>query len=70
MAKHAKSILRKLIEDADEPFIIVWEKTKQKQQTLFLPSAGDPYYSVDANLTKEEFELIVKEFPDIKIIRQ
>lgn len=68
MAKHVKNILRKLIEDADQPFIIVWEGSKQ--QTLFLPSAGDPYYSVDANLTKEEFELILKEFPDIGIIRQ
>lgn len=68
MAKHAKSILRKLIEDADEPFIIVWEKAGV--QTLFLPTVGDPYYSVDANLTKEEFELITKEFPDIRIIRQ
>lgn len=68
MANHIKNILRKLIEDADQPFITVWERTKE--QTLFLPSAGDPYYSVDANLTKEEFELIVKEFPDIAIIRQ
>lgn len=68
MANHIKNILRKLIEDADQPFITVWERTKE--QTLFLPSAGDPYYSVDANLTKEEFELIVKEFPDVAIIRQ
>lgn len=68
MAKHIKNILRKLIEDADEPFITVWEKAKM--QTLFLPSAGDPYYSVDANLTKEEFELIIKEFPDIRIVKQ
>lgn len=68
MAKHIKNILRKLIEDAERPFITIWERTSE--QTLFLPSAGDPYYSVDANLTKEEFELIVTEFPDIKIIRQ
>lgn len=68
MAKHVKNILRKLIEDAHNPFIIVWERAKQ--QTLFLPSAGDPYYSVDANLTKEEFEFILKEFPDIKIVKQ
>ena len=67
MAKHAKNILRKLIEDADSPFILVWGRTKE--QTLFLPSAGDPYYSVDANLTKEEFELIIKEFPDIRVER-
>lgn len=68
MAKHAKSILRKLIEDADDPFIIVWERTKE--QTLFLPTVGDPYYSVDANLTKEEFELITNEFPNIRVVRQ
>lgn len=68
MAKYAKSILRKLIEDAEEPYITIWERTKE--QTLFLPTVGDPYYSIDADLTKEEFEFVLKEFPDIRIIRQ
>lgn len=69
MAKYAKSILRKLIEDADDPFITIWNGIAV-QPVLSLPAMGDPYYTVDANLTQEEFELITKEFPKVRVVRR
>lgn len=60
-----KNIIAHLIEDACNPSLRVFrDGTKE----LDLPAAGDPYYTVDAVLTDEEFETIKKDFPKIQIL--
>lgn len=60
-----KNIITHLIEDACDPFLRVFrDGTKE----LSLPAAGDPYYTVDAVLTDEEFETLKKDFPEIQVL--
>lgn len=60
-----KNILAKLLEDACNPSLLIFRDGRKQ---LALPAAGDPYYTVDANLEEEEFEQIKKDFPDIQIL--
>lgn len=59
-----KSILTKLIEDADNPQLEIF---KDGEKYLHLPTIGDPYYSADARLTQEEFEFLKKEYPELPV---
>lgn len=60
-----KNILAKFFEDACHPSLVIF---RDGGKQLSLPSAGDPYYTVDANLEEEEFEQIKKDFPNIQIL--
>ena len=60
-----KDIIAKLINDADGPHIT---KYRSGSIMLSLPSAGDPYYSVDCVLTDTEAEELTKAFPNLEVI--
>lgn len=60
-----KDIIAKLINDADGPHIT---KYGSGSVMLSLPSAGDPYYSVDCVLTDIEAEELMKAFPNLEVI--
>ena len=60
-----KDIIAKLIHDADGPHIT---KYRSGSIMLSLPSAGDPYYSVDCVLTDTEAEELTKAFPNLEVI--
>lgn len=60
-----KDIIEKLINDADGPHIT---KYRSGSIMLSLPSAGDPYYSVDCVLSDAEAEELTKAFPNLEVI--
>lgn len=60
-----KDIVTKLINDADGPHIA---KYKSGSIMLSLPSAGDPYYTVDCVLTEAEVEELMKDFPNLEVM--
>ena len=60
-----KDIIARLLEDACNPSLRVF---RDGSKQLTLPAAGDPYYTVDASLSDEEFEAIRKDFPEIQIL--